>query len=129
VSLANPISTNKEGTCRLIPTIAFARLEATMREIERVQTELRSEQTWLKWMAGSVVAVMLAGTGIGLSRSFVLSDRLADVQVDTAAIRVIVEKDVTAIRSDVEKMRADIQRVGDAVRAKLEEKKAEFPPR
>jgi hypothetical protein len=129
VSLANPILTNKGGTCRLIPTIAFARLEATMREIERVQTELRSEQTWLKWMAGSVVAVMLAGTGIGLSRSFVLSDRLADVQVDTAAIRVIVEKDVTAIRSDVEKMRADIQRVADAVGAKLEEKKAELPPR
>jgi hypothetical protein len=100
-----------------------------MRAIERVQTELRSEQTWLKWMAGTVVAVLLATTGVGLSRSFVLGDRLADVQVDTATIRVIVEKDVTAIRSDVEKMRADIERVGDAVGARLEENRAELPPR
>jgi hypothetical protein len=37
--------------------------------------------------------------------------------------------DVTAIRSDVEKMRADIEHVGDAVGAKLEENRAELPPR
>jgi hypothetical protein len=106
----------------------LARMEAALRDIERVQTELRSEQTWLKWMAGTVVAVLLAVTGVGLSRSFVLGDRLADVQVDTATIRVIVEKDVTAIRSDVEKMRADIERVGDAVGAKLQENRAELSP-
>jgi hypothetical protein len=111
-------------------------MEATMRAIERVQTELRSEQTWLKWMAGTVVAVFLAVTGVSLSRSFVLGDRLADVQVDTATIRVIAEKDISAIRSDVdairsdvEKMRADIARVGDAVGAKLKENGAELSPR
>jgi hypothetical protein len=105
----------------------LARLEATIREIERVQTEFRAEQTWLTWMAAPVVAVMVAGTGVGLSRSSVLGDRLADFQIDTATIRVIVEKDVTAIRSDGAKMRADMRRVGDAVGAELEEKRAELP--
>jgi hypothetical protein len=96
-------------------------------ESKRVQTELRAEQTWLKWMAGTAVAVMLAGTGVGLSWSSVLSDRLADVQIDTATIRAIVEKDVTAIRSDGAKMCADVERVGDAVGANLGGKRAELP--
>ncbi len=106
----------------------LAGLAATMRE-SGPRPSCGREQRWLKWMAGTVVMVMLAGTGVGLSRSFVLGDRLADVQVDTAIIRVIVEKDVAAIRSDVEKIRADIERVEDAVGAKLGGKRVELPPR
>jgi hypothetical protein len=79
-------------------------------------------------MAGTVVAVIPPGTGVGLPQSFVLTDRLANIQIDTATIRVIVGKDVTAIRSDVEKMRADIQRVGDAVGAELEEIESRTAP-
>ena len=56
------------------------RMEAVIREIQGAQMELRSEQTWLKWMAGIVVAVALTVAGIGLQRSFVLTDRLADVR-------------------------------------------------
>jgi hypothetical protein len=78
-------------------------------------------------MARTVVAVMLAGTGVGLSRSPVLTDRLVDAQIATATISVIVEKDVTAIRSDVAKMHADIERVGDAVGADLGEREPNCP--
>jgi hypothetical protein len=40
-----------------MPTIALP--DWTIREIERVQTESRVEQTWLNRMAGTVVAVMV----------------------------------------------------------------------
>lgn len=93
------------------------------------QAELRSERTSLRWMVGVVVTVALAVAGvagIGLQRSFVLTDRLADVRVDTSTIRIIAEKDISAIKEDVEAMRADLERVGDAVGAKLNENRAEL---
>jgi hypothetical protein len=76
-------------------------------------------------MAGTVLAIALAVAGIGLQRSFVLTDRLADVRVDTSTIRVIAEKDISAIRTDVEAIRADLERVSDAVGAKPSENRAE----
>lgn len=102
------------------------RMEAVIREIQGAQTELRSEQTWLKWMAGIVVTVALAVAGIGLQRSFILTDRLADVRVDTSTIRVIAEKDISAIKADVTAIRAELERVSDAVGAKPTENRAEL---
>jgi hypothetical protein len=104
----------------------FERMETTMRAIEKVQTELRSEQTWIKWYAGAVITVLVAVTVMFFNRSFVLSDDLSDVKVDTATIRVIAEKDIAAIASEVRAIRADLALIGDAVGAKLHENRAEL---
>jgi hypothetical protein len=108
----------------------FERLEATMREIEKVQSELRSEQTGLKWMAGIVVGILVAGTGVSLTRSFVLSDSVAAVQVDTGKISTTLEfvrEDVSELKSDVKAVRIDLERVAVAVGVNQPpEKKAEL---
>jgi hypothetical protein len=107
-----------------------ARLETTVREIEKLQTELRSDRASLKWMAGLVVAILVAVTGVGLARSFVLSDRVADVQVDTAKIATaigFVSDDVSEIKSDVKAIRSELANVAAAVGAtRPDEKKAEL---
>jgi hypothetical protein len=97
-----------------------------------LQTELRADRTGLKWMAGIVVAILVAVTGIGLTRSFVLGDHVADVRVVTGNIDTamgFVREDVSEIKADVKAVRSDLERVAAAVGAiRPEDKKAELAP-
>lgn len=103
-----------------------------MRELQSVQTELRTNQRWMKYGGSAIVAiavgafaVMASFVAIDLSRIFALGDRLADVQTDTGRISAsmdFVRDDVSEIKIDMKAVRSDLERVAAAVGAKLDEK-------
>ena len=116
----------------------LAQMEATVRELQGVQQELRDSQWWLRWGGGTatavrgiVTAVLVAVIIMNLARSFALTDQLADVRIDTGALAntmSFVREDVAEIKSDVKAMRAELRSVAEAVGAQLEQQKTELAP-
>jgi hypothetical protein len=116
----------------------LARMEATMRQLESVQADLKSGQWWLQWgggaaafVLGTVVAVLVAVVVLTLERSFTLTDRIADIKSDTskgATAMDFLREDVSEIKLHTNAVRSDLERVAEAVGAKLQEKKAELVP-
>jgi hypothetical protein len=116
----------------------LAQMEATVRELQGVQKELRDSQWWLRWGGGTatavlgiVTAVLVAVIIMNLARSFALTDQLADVRIDTGALAntmSFVREDVAEIKSDVKAMRAELRSVAEAVGAQLEQQKTELAP-
>lgn len=110
----------------------LTRMEATVRERQGVQKELRDTRCWLRWGGGTatavlgiVTAVLVAVIMVNLTRSFVLTDQLADLRIDTGTLTStmsFVREDVAEIKSDVKAMRGELRSVADAVGAKLEQK-------
>jgi hypothetical protein len=113
-------------------------MEAAVRQLEAVQADLKSGQRWLQWGGGTAAAVLaiVATTLVGvvvlqLQRSDALSDRIASVQVDTGKTATEMEflrEDVAEIKRDTQILRSDVQRVAEALDAKLEER-TELAPR
>lgn len=117
----------------------LARMEATVRELQSVQADLRSGQWWLKWGGGTasvvlgiIIAVLVGVVVVNLDRNFSLTDQLTNVRVDTGNLTTsmsFVREDVSEIKSDVKALRADLGRVAEAVGAKMDEQKTELVPR
>jgi hypothetical protein len=76
----------------------LARMEATMRQLETVQADLKSGQWWLQWgggaaafVLGTVVAVLVAVVVMTLERSFTLTDRMTDIKADTSKVATAID--------------------------------------
>jgi hypothetical protein len=116
----------------------LARMEATMRQLETVQADLKSGQWWLQWAGGSaavvlgiVAAVLVAVVVMTLERSFTLTDRMADIKADPSKVATAIDylrEDVSQIKTDTGALRSQLATVAEAVGAKLQEKKAEVAP-
>jgi hypothetical protein len=116
----------------------LARVEATMRQLETVQADLKSGQWWLQWgggaaafVLGTVVAVLVAVVVMTLERSFTLTDRMTDIKADTGKVATAIDylrEDVPEIKIDTRALRSELASVAAAVGAKAEEKKAGLAP-
>jgi hypothetical protein len=116
----------------------LARVEATMRQLETVQADLKSGQWWLQWgggaaafVLGTVVAVLVAVVVMTLERSFTLTDRMTDIKADTGKVVTAIDylrEDVSEIKIDTSALRSELANVAAAVGVKVEEKKAELSP-